>query len=127
MDQKKLDSVRPRLESERNIWMATVRPDGRPHLVPVWYVWHNDKIWISTPDSTVKVKNLKQNNRISVALEDGNKPVILEGTGTIHAAAAQVSQEVLEIFLTKYDWHIATDTDAVYSMLEVTPKRILNW
>ena len=28
-----------RLRDSRNYWLATVRPDGRPHVMPVWAVW----------------------------------------------------------------------------------------
>lgn len=127
IDSKKLDAARPRLESERNVWMATVRPDGRPHLVPIWFVWHAERIWISTPATTVKVKNLMQNNRISVSLEDGNKPIIFEGTATLHFELADIKDAPLEGFKTKYDWDVATDSEADYCILEVQPDKLLSW
>jgi predicted pyridoxine 5'-phosphate oxidase superfamily flavin-nucleotide-binding protein len=30
-----------RLTAEPVIWLGTVRPDGRPHHVPIWFVWHD--------------------------------------------------------------------------------------
>ncbi|MCP4418942.1 MAG: hypothetical protein GY805_20185 [Chloroflexi bacterium] len=27
-----------RLLTERNIWLATVRPSCRPHLIPIWFI-----------------------------------------------------------------------------------------
>ena len=38
--------ARQKLETERNIWLASVRPDGRPHLVPLWFVWCHGKVYI---------------------------------------------------------------------------------
>ena len=32
-----------RLSAEPVIWLGTVRPDGRPHNVPVWFAWHDPK------------------------------------------------------------------------------------
>ena len=32
-------AIEARLGRESTIWLATVRADGRPHLVPLWYVW----------------------------------------------------------------------------------------
>jgi hypothetical protein len=32
-------NMEERLSGERNVWIATVRPDGRPRLVPVWFSW----------------------------------------------------------------------------------------
>ena len=28
-----------RLRTEANVWLATMRPDGRPHVSPIWFVW----------------------------------------------------------------------------------------
>jgi hypothetical protein len=28
-----------RLRHEPIIWLSSVRPDGRPHLVPIWFLW----------------------------------------------------------------------------------------
>lgn len=35
LDPERLKKVAPRLEKEANVWLATVRPDGRPHLIPI--------------------------------------------------------------------------------------------
>jgi nitroimidazol reductase NimA-like FMN-containing flavoprotein (pyridoxamine 5'-phosphate oxidase superfamily) len=32
------------LRAGRSIWISTTRPDGRPHAVPVWYVWDGARI-----------------------------------------------------------------------------------
>src|SRR5439155_12821608 len=37
-----------RLESARNYWVATTRPDGRPHTMPVWGLWLDDAVVFST-------------------------------------------------------------------------------
>ena len=37
-----------RLQTEANIWLATVRPDGQPHLVPLWFAWHEGQIFLCT-------------------------------------------------------------------------------
>jgi hypothetical protein len=36
-----------RLSAEPIIWLGTVRPDGRPHNVPVWFAWHDPMVLIS--------------------------------------------------------------------------------
>ena len=41
------DEALRRLVVTRNFWLATVRPDGRPHLMPVWAVWLNEALWFS--------------------------------------------------------------------------------
>ena len=62
--------IRSRLEAARNLWVATVRPDGRPHLVPIWFVLSGDLLYICTAPDSVKGLNLAANPRIAVALEE---------------------------------------------------------
>jgi F420H(2)-dependent biliverdin reductase len=94
-----------RVETARNVWMATVRPDGRPHLVPVWYVVDEGRWYICTAPGSVKARNLSRNPRIALALEDGDQPVIVEG----EAQAVSPSPTVVDKFKAKYDWDITTD------------------
>ncbi len=74
------EEVIARLESQQNIWFSSVRPDGRPHLAPVWFVWHAGKIYIGTDPKSVKSANISGNAQVSLALEDGTHPLICEGT-----------------------------------------------
>jgi F420H(2)-dependent biliverdin reductase len=90
----------------RNVWVATVRPDGRPHLVPVWFVVDDGKWYIVTPPDSVKARNLQHNAQISLALEDGDNPYVVEGM----ARAASPSPQVARLFKQKYDWDIMVDT-----------------
>ncbi len=39
--------VETRLLSTKNVWMATTRPDGRPHVVPRWGVWLDGRDMLS--------------------------------------------------------------------------------
>ena len=50
-----------RLTSSRNYFAATVRPDGRPHSMPVWGVWLDDAFWFNTGGESRKAKNLAAN------------------------------------------------------------------
>src|SRR5438552_18718775 len=84
-----------RLRSQIMVWLATVKPDGTPHIVPVWFLWDGDSIYIySKPDQ--KIRNLKQNNAVMVALDDtkdGEDPVWVAGEATmLHEPAARHTQ-----------------------------------
>lgn len=126
MDSEKLKKANPRMEAERNIWMATVRPDGRPHLVPIWFVWLDNLIWICTPNDSVKTKNLRANSNMSASLEDGNSTVIFEGTSTI-LTVDDTPQPVLDAFISKYEWDISTDDEAEYILIRMEPVKLLSW
>ena len=47
------------LKAQRSIWISTTRPDGRPHAVPVWYIWDGTNIYFITRRDMQKAKNLR--------------------------------------------------------------------
>jgi general stress protein 26 len=107
------------LQTEQNLWLATVRPNSRPHLVPIWFVWVAGKIYLCTASNSVKVRNLKQNPRVSIALEDGTQPIVIEGLAQPIGA---VPKSVTEAFKKKYDWNISADGE-YNQVVEIEPKR----
>jgi PPOX class probable F420-dependent enzyme len=74
--------VDERLRKNLIIWLSSVRPDGRPHLVPVWFLWDGKNILIFSQPNTQKIRNLRQNTNVILALDDtkdGEDVVMLEG------------------------------------------------
>jgi len=116
--------LRQKLELSKNIWVATVRSDGRPHLVPVWFVYLSEKIYISIDPESVKSRNLQNNPQITLALEDGMHPLICEGKA--HFISQPYPGELLAYFQHKYDWDIQQDKQ-YHQLVEITPRRWLNW
>jgi F420H(2)-dependent biliverdin reductase len=94
-----------RLKQAQNMWVATVRPNGRPHLVPIWFVVSDEAWYFVTDPGSVKAQNLQHNPRVSLALEDGSHPYIVEG----QACPVAPSAEVIRLFKEKYDWDITGD------------------
>jgi Pyridoxamine 5'-phosphate oxidase len=68
-----------RLEKSHNYWIATSRPDGRPHLMLVWGVWWENAFWFSTGPNTRKAKNMAANRFCTIGTERADEAVILEG------------------------------------------------
>jgi PPOX class probable F420-dependent enzyme len=116
--------VQQRLDTEANIWLAGVRPDGRPHLTPVWFAWSTGKVYACIQATSVKTRNIEQNPHVSLALEDGSKVVICEGTAAF--VAPPWPAEVAAIFRRKYDWDIMSD-DTYDRLVAVTPLKWLVW
>ncbi len=104
-------------------WFSSVRPDGRPHLAPIWHVVHEDRIYVVTQRKAVRAANIRVNAAVSLALADTSNALIIEGV-------AQPAQEMLAtlrpLFQAKYDWDIATDAD-YDDVLQVTPHKLLAW
>jgi hypothetical protein len=68
-----------RLTTSHDYWIATVRPDGRPHLMPVWAVWDGAALWWSSSLGSSKARNLAADGRCSIATDNAWEPVVLEG------------------------------------------------
>ncbi|MBW0016454.1 MAG: PPOX class F420-dependent oxidoreductase [Mycobacterium sp.] len=51
--------------------LATIGPDGQPHLTAMWYAVVDGEIWLETKAKSQKAVNLKRDPRVSFLLEDG--------------------------------------------------------
>jgi PPOX class probable F420-dependent enzyme len=76
------------VESSRTATMATIGPDGRPHLVAMWFGVIDGQIWFETKAKSQKAVNLRRDDRITVMVEDGLtydslRGVALEGRASI--------------------------------------------
>ena len=63
--------------------LATVKEDGRPHVVPIWFDLDGENIVFTTGESSVKSKNMKRDPRVSLSVDDQTPPysfVTIEGT-----------------------------------------------
>ena len=72
-------------EGTRTAKIATTHKDGRPHVVPVWFVLDGDTIVFMTGADTVKGKNLQRDPRVTICVDDEAPPfsfVMVEGTAT---------------------------------------------
>ena len=73
------DWVDGQMAKSRNYWIASTRPDGRPHAAPVWGVWIDGALYFSSDAGSRKARNLAANPEVVVHLESGDDCVILEG------------------------------------------------
>ncbi|UJW30954.1 pyridoxamine 5'-phosphate oxidase family protein [Saccharothrix sp. AJ9571] len=97
-----------RLVEARDYWIATTRPDGRPHCRPVWGVWLADGFWFSTGSGAVR--NLAADDRITVHLEDGQEVVIVEGVART-GRDREALQAMCDAYGPKYDYPISPRED----------------
>ena len=119
------DGVREQLTAARNYWLATTRPDGRPHVAPVWGLWLDEVFVFSTDPASVKGKNMAAQAAVAVHLESGDNVVILEG-----AAETLTDHSVLERFVAAYKvkYDIEMDiTNADYGVYSVRPVTAQAW
>ena len=68
-----------RLARSHNFWLATVTPHGTPHLMPVWAVWHEGRLWFSSSNGSRKARNLGPDPRCTLSTDSPLEPVIVQG------------------------------------------------
>jgi hypothetical protein len=110
-----------KLNGAQNIWFSSVRPDGRPHLTPVWFIWHEEKFYVGIDPHSIKSRNIHHNPRVVLALEDGTTPVICEGIARL--ADLPLSESLLKAFRDKYEWDLLKE-EQYNQVIEITP---LKW
>jgi PPOX class probable F420-dependent enzyme len=73
--------------TERHIGhLVSVRPDGRPHVAPVWFLVEGDRLYIVAESYSTKVANIRQRPSICLSVANDHPPyqhVILEGNATM--------------------------------------------
>ena len=112
-----------RLAAARNYWIATTRPDGRPHSRPVWGVWLDDSFYFST--GSLAAQNLAVNPEIAVHLESGSEVVIIEGMAETVSDVALV-ERVVSIYNAKYHWDVDPN-NLPGSFYAVRPRVAFGW
>jgi len=66
--------------------LATVRADGRPHVVPVWFLLDGDDLIFTTHHKTAKAAYIQRDGRVALCVDNENPPfdfVLVEGKATI--------------------------------------------
>ena len=73
------DWVVERLTESKHYWLSSVRPNGRPHTIPRWGVFLDNKFYYDGSPETRHARNLEQNPHVTLNLEDGRQAIFLEG------------------------------------------------
>lgn len=127
--------VDQRLRSEPIIWLNSVRPDGRPHSVPVWFLWDGTSISIFSQPNNQKIRNLRNNNNVTLtleALDEGGDVVIIEGKAELlkHSGPALIPPAYEQKYAaTMQEMKMQPEQMAAeYSQpIRITPTRFLGW
>jgi len=90
-------SLAAALRDDPVVWLSSVQPDGRPHLVPVWFHWDGDRIVAFSKPNARKVGNLRGRPNVMLAVGTPGPDFeveLIEATAEIpDAPAAEVMPE----------------------------------
>ncbi len=126
------DAVQQLLREEETIWFTTVRADGQPQPVPVWFLWDGGTFLIYSQPRNQKLRNIQANGRVSLNLGRDDHVVRFEGRAEI-AEDAPPATDVPE-YVEKYRDGIARigmtpeSFATAYSVpIRVRPTRFYSW
>jgi nitroimidazol reductase NimA-like FMN-containing flavoprotein (pyridoxamine 5'-phosphate oxidase superfamily) len=121
--------------------LATTNPKTmQPHVVPVWFMWDGEYVWISSFVTTRKIRELKINPRGAVLIEskqEGGKltAVLLEGTvELVMGPREQVSEIASHIYIRYLGLEGVKNPepqswlkDPQNLLIKLTPEKIISW
>jgi PPOX class probable F420-dependent enzyme len=79
------DKIEAFLAEPRNIIVAGIRRDGRPHLSPNWFYWDGQRFYVSTTRDRVKYAIFRRDPRAELLIDDpvGFRAVLVPATAEI--------------------------------------------
>ena len=127
--------VRRFLEQEPVVWLSTVRPDGRPHLVPIWFWWDGDALLVFSKPNAQKIRNLRARPSVMLALGDAEDDFdvgMIEGTAELLERPTRAllppghlrkyARQLAAIGLTADEY-----ADTYSQVVRIVPSRALGW
>ncbi len=125
------------LRTERTCRVATVGGDGAPHVTPLWFVWHDGSIWLTSLVRSQRWTDLQRDDRISVVVDAGEgymelRGVEVSGRATVVGEAPRTGEPVAELDPVE---RINADKyaggqvfhDGRHGWLRIVPDKIVSW
>ena len=118
--------VEQRLVDSLHYWLATVRRDGTPHVVPLDGIWLDGGCYFGGDPATVHIRNLRRDGRATLHLEDGESAVIVEGTAEWMMPSKTVARQLAAASKAKYGY---SQSAASYlaGVWRLQPIKVLAW
>ncbi|MGH4031635.1 pyridoxamine 5'-phosphate oxidase family protein [Actinomycetota bacterium Odt1-20B] len=117
--------VLKRLREELDIWVASADAEGVPCLVPLWFVWHDDALWLATRPTNPTGRNLASGGRTRLALGHTRDVVLIDGTVDTFPSA-EVPTPAAEAFRDRTGWDPRAHGTS-YAYFRVVPQAVQAW
>jgi PPOX class probable F420-dependent enzyme len=111
--------------------IATLRQDGRPYTVPIWWLWHEDAIWITGTTSRVWCRQMLKDPRVSLCIEAGAPMaghVGIDGTATAYELPDfdiwPISRLLAEKYVGRRDPANDDAVDAFFANMQTEPRML---
>ena len=116
--------------------LATVRPDGRPQVVPMWFIYEDGVVYMSTGVEAAKVRHVRRNNRVAITIDVMEAP--LKNKGVIIDGRAEIQTDgVLDVTRRIYKKYMGEEGSATpvaqrsinrpRVVLKITPNKLVSF
>jgi len=120
--------VERKLESASAYWIASTRPDGRPHVIPRDGMWIDGGLYYGGSPATVHHRNITHNPLVAVHIGDGQEAIIVEGAVEIEKPTEEMAERLSEESFAKYPQYGRLDPSVYIEGVSVLrPRRVLAW
>jgi nitroimidazol reductase NimA-like FMN-containing flavoprotein (pyridoxamine 5'-phosphate oxidase superfamily) len=123
--------VEQRLTDAKNYWVCSVRPNGKPHVIPVWAVWVDGCIYFDGSPETRHARNIDRNPSVAVHLESGDDVLIVEGNAQmLQTVDRELGKKVAGQYSSKYaaeGYSPQPDQWEKGGLFQVRPQMVLAW
>jgi PPOX class probable F420-dependent enzyme len=124
-----------RFAREPIVWLTTVRADGQPQAVPVWFVWEDGSFLLFSQRGKPKLRNIEDNPKVSLHLrgtDTGDDVVTIEATAAPDPetpAADRVEHYIRKYsgLIDHYGWTPASFAEDYSEPIRVTPTTVRTW
>ena len=114
--------------------IATLRPDGSPHVTPVWHHYAGERVIVLCEQSAVKLRNLRRDPRVSVCIATDDEPymyVLVDGTVAISEdRIPELVHSMAVRYMGQEEGERYTDRlleELRFSVITITPTKVLGW
>jgi PPOX class probable F420-dependent enzyme len=91
------------LRSRAVAFVSTIGKSGAPQITPLWFLWDGERVRISLVEGRQKLRNLRRDPRIAVAIADPARPTYyLELRGTVSELVPDPALELERAIAEKY-------------------------
>jgi nitroimidazol reductase NimA-like FMN-containing flavoprotein (pyridoxamine 5'-phosphate oxidase superfamily) len=119
--------------------VATTGPDGGPHVVPLWFVWREDAVYVSSRRPSRTWLNLELDPRVALSFDVGRSwaelaGITVTGRAELHAAEDATLRPVMSAWYEKYrsllpgeGFRLMTEQVEELGFAAVRPELLVSW
>ncbi|QBR05296.1 pyridoxamine 5'-phosphate oxidase family protein [Streptomyces sp. S501] len=113
------------LTEQRTCRVATVSPEGMPHVSALWFVWDGGSLWHRTPEAAVVVDDGVEYGELRGVELCGEVSFVGEAPRTGRDCAELASPE--RLFAAKYLGLDSLPHDERHAWIRLTPRTVRSW